>query len=201
MNVDFLKDNRLVPVAVFKTADETLDKVMALREGGIDIVEITFRTACAEEAVRIAAREAKGVIVGAGTVLNGEQCARAIDAGAKFVVSPGLSRSAYEVCAERGVPYLPGVATASEIMAALELGLDTLKFFPAGAMGGIKTLSALAAAFPDVKFMPTGGVTLENAAEYLERPYVAAVGGSWLVKGDAENIARLAAEAKEKLKI
>lgn len=201
MDVDFLKNNRLVPVAVFKRIEDVLPSVEALSRGGINIVEITFRTDCAEEAVRLVARECKQVTVGAGTVLDAKQCRRAIAAGAKFIVSPGLSRGVFEECEKCGVPYIPGVATASEVMAALDMGLKTLKFFPAGAMGGVKTLSALAAAFLGVEFMPTGGVSLENAEEYLEKPYVAAVGGSWLVKGDGENIEKLAREAKERLKI
>ncbi len=201
MNVEFLKNNRLVPVAVFKRIEDVLPSMKALSRGGINIAEITFRTDCAEEAVRLSVRECKEMIVGAGTVLNAGQCERAIAAGAKFIVSPGLSKSVSEVCEKHGVPYIPGVATASEIMTALDMGLTTLKFFPAGAMGGVKTLGALAAAFPGVGFMPTGGVTLENAAEYLEKPYVVAVGGSWLVKGDDENVEKLAREAKERLKI
>lgn len=201
MDTEFLKHNRLVPVAVFKRVEDVLPSMRALTKGGINIAEITFRTDCAEEAVRLAARECKDMIVGAGTVLNAEQCERAIAAGAKFIVSPGLSKGVFEACEKSGIPYVPGVATASEIMAALDMGLTTLKFFPAGAMGGVKTLGALAAAFPGASFMPTGGVTLENAAEYLEKPYVVAVGGSWLVKGDGENIERLAKEAKERLKI
>ncbi len=201
MDTEFLKNNRLVPVAVFKRIEDVLPSMKGLLRGGIKIAEITFRTDCAEEAVRLAVRECKDMIVGAGTVLNAEQCARAIAAGAKFIVSPGLSKGVFEVCKASGAPYIPGVATATEIMTALDMGLTTLKFFPAGAMGGVKTLGALAAAFPDVKFMPTGGVTLENAAEYLSKSYVVAVGGSWLVKGDGENAERLAREAKEVLKI
>lgn len=201
MGTEFLKYNRLVPVAVFKRIDDVLPSMKALSRGGINIAEITFRTDCAEEAVHLAARECKDMIVGAGTVLNAEQCKRAIAAGAKFIVSPGLSRGVYEACERAGIPYIPGIATASEIMSALDMGLTTLKFFPAGAMGGVRALGALAAAFPGLAFMPTGGVTLDDAAEYLEKPYVVAVGGSWLVKGDCDNVERLAREAKERLKI
>ena len=201
MDTSFLKRYKLVPVVVLNELQSALPTLDALSRGGIKIAEITFRTSCAEEAIRLASQERKDMLIGAGTVINEEQCERAIAAGAKFIVSPGFSKSVFEECAARGAAYLPGVATATEIMAAMECGINVLKFFPAGALGGIKALSALAAAFPSVKFMPTGGVTLDNAEEYLSKPFVVAVGGTWLVKPDAHETERLAAEAAERLKI
>jgi 2-dehydro-3-deoxyphosphogluconate aldolase/(4S)-4-hydroxy-2-oxoglutarate aldolase len=171
-----------------------------LAAGGLAVAEVTFRTAAAPEA--IAAIAARGdILVGAGTVLTPAQVDQAVAAGAAFVVSPGLGRAVVERCRELDVLALPGAVTATEIQAALELGLTTLKFFPAGTSGGVAALKALAAPFREVRFVPTGGINASNLADYLALPNVAAVGGSWMVpKGmiaarDSAGIARLAAQA------
>ena len=189
MDYSFLNDNKLVPVVVLDSAQDALPVLGALREGGIKVAEIT-----------LACTNIKDMLVGAGTVINAEQCAQAISAGAKFVVSPGFSAEVAGECKRADVPYLPGVATATEVMAAKACGFDILKFFPAGAMGGVKTLKAIAAAFPDVRFLPTGGVNAENMKEYLALDCVVAVGGSWMVKKDVESTLRLSREATEALK-
>ena len=159
------------------------DKVLgALKVVGINTAEITFRTSCAVEAIEFAKKKYPDMCVGAGTVINAKQCDRAIDAGAEFIVSPGLSAQVAEVCRRRGVPYYPGCVTPTEIMAALDLGLTTLKFFPSSIYGGLDALKALAAPFPQVKFIPTGGVDSSDMQRYLDYEKVVAVGGSFLVK-------------------
>ena len=195
MDTSFLNSNKIVPVVVIDDARRTLPVIGALRRGGITVAEITFRTPCAGEAIKAAAEAFPDMSIGAGTVINREQCERAIKAGAKFIVSPGTSKPVLDCCRENGVPYLPGTATATEIMAALDEGLTLLKFFPAEALGGVKTLKALAAAFPGVTFMPTGGISPANIGDYLRLPFVAAAGGSWMMKGSEDEIAALSREA------
>lgn len=179
---------RLVPVVTIQKIEDAEEMLGALVEGGLPVAEICFRTECAEEAIKLTVKEYPEMLIGAGTVITGEQCERAIAAGAKFIVSPGLSEDVARVCYERSVLYLPGVVTPTEIMKALSLGLTYLKFFPAGNFGGLNTIKALSAAFPQVKFMPTGGVSLENMNEYLSFPKIFACGGSWMMKGNAEEI-------------
>ena len=179
---------KIVPVVVFQSEDEALPKLGALVKGGLPVAEICFRTACAENCIRIAVSNFPQMLVGAGTVINGEQCKRAIKAGAKFIVSPGLSEEVAAECKRAGVPYYAGVVTPTEIMKALSLGLTTLKFFPASDFGGLKTIKSLCAAFPQVTFMPTGGVNESNVKEYLAFPKIVACGGSWMMKGSAEEI-------------
>ncbi|WP_067779303.1 bifunctional 4-hydroxy-2-oxoglutarate aldolase/2-dehydro-3-deoxy-phosphogluconate aldolase [Actinomyces vulturis] len=197
-----LQANPVVPVVVVNSAEEGVNVGKALIAGGITTAEVTFRTAAAPEAIAEMSK-IEGLNVGAGTVINAEQCERAIDAGATYIVSPGFSASVAKVCRERNVYYLPACTDGTHIMAALEEGLDTLKFFPAGAMGGTATLKALAAPFPQVRFMPTGGVSAANLAEYLALPCVLACGGSWMVssalvkEGKWDEITRLSAEAVE----
>ena len=191
---------RLVPVVVLDDAADADGLAAALVAGGLPVAEVTFRTAAAPDA--IAAMAARGdILVGAGTVLTAEQVNQAVAAGARFVVSPGLSRAVVERCAELGVLALPGAVTATEVQAALELGLSTVKFFPAGTSGGPAAIKALAAPFSDVQFVPTGGVGPANLADYLAIPAVAAVGGSWMVPrervkaGDFASIQQLTADA------
>ena len=191
---------RLVPVVVLDDAAHADPLAAALVAGGLPVAEVTFRTAAAADA--IAAMAARGdMLVGAGTVVTPDQVDRAVDAGATYVVSPGLSRAVVERCRERGVLPLPGAVTASEVQAALELGLDTVKFFPAGTSGGAAAIKALAAPFGQVRFVPTGGIGPANLHEYLAVPAVAAVGGSWMVPrdlvaaGDFAAITRLTADA------
>jgi 2-dehydro-3-deoxyphosphogluconate aldolase/(4S)-4-hydroxy-2-oxoglutarate aldolase len=195
-----LSTARLVPVVVLDDAADADGLAGALVAGGLPVAEVTFRTAAARDA--IAAMAARGdILVGAGTVLTAEQVDQAVAAGARFVVSPGLSRAVVERCAELGVLALPGAVTATEVQAALELGLSTVKFFPAGTSGGPAAIKALAAPFGDVQFVPTGGVGPANLAEYLAIPAVAAVGGSWMVPrervkaGDFAGIQQLTADA------
>lgn len=173
---------KYIPVVVIKELSET-DKILsALKADGINCAEITFRTACAEEAIEYAVKNYPEMSIGAGTVINTEQCRAALKAGAKFIVSPGLSVSVAEVCRENGVPYYPGCVTPTEIMQALEIGITTVKFFPANIYGGLKALKALSAPFPQVRFIPTGGVDRGNIDEFLSFDKVAAIGGSFFVK-------------------
>ena len=191
---------RLVPVVVLDDAADAGALAAALVAGGLPVAEVTFRTGAAAEAIRVMAGRGD-MLVGAGTVLTGQQVDEAVAAGASYVVSPGLSRAVVERCREHGVLALPGAVTATEVQAALELGLTTVKFFPAGTSGGAPAISALAAPFAGVRFIPTGGVGLKNLHEYLAIPAVAAVGGSWMVPrdlvrdGDFAQITRLTAEA------
>ena len=173
---------KYIPVVVIKELSET-DKILsALKADGINCAEITFRTACAKEAIEYAVKNYPDMSIGAGTVINAEQCRAALKAGAKFIVSPGLSVSVAEVCRENGVPYYPGCVTPTEIMQALELGITTVKFFPANIYGGLKALKALSAPFPQVRFIPTGGVDRGNIDEFLAFDKVIAIGGSFFVK-------------------
>ncbi len=173
---------KYIPVVVIKELSET-DKILsALKADGINCAEITFRTACAEEAIEYAVKNYPEMSIGAGTVINAEQCRAALKAGAKFIVSPGLSVSVAGVCRENGVPYYPGCVTPTEIMQALEIGITTVKFFPANIYGGLKALKALSAPFPQVRFIPTGGVDRGNIDEFLSFDKVIAIGGSFFVK-------------------
>lgn len=179
---------KYIPVVVIKELSET-DKILsALKADGINCAEITFRTACAEEAIKYAVKNYPEMSIGAGTVINAEQCGAALRAGAKFIVSPGLSVSVAEVCRENGVPYYPGCVTPTEIMQALEIGITTVKFFPANIYGGLKALKALSAPFPQVKFIPTGGVDRGNIDEFLAFDKIAAIGGSFFVKEALEKV-------------
>ena len=173
--------DKRIPVVVIKELSET-DKILtALKNYGIDCAEITFRTACAAEAIAYACKNYPDMYIGAGTVINAEQCEKALKAGAKFIVSPGLSPDVAKICKEKGVPYYPGCVTPTEIMAALELGITVVKFFPANVYGGLKAMKALAGPFPQIKFIPTGGVNPENIDEFLAWEKIYAVGGSFFV--------------------
>ena len=171
----------IIPVIVIDDPDKAVPTADALAEGGLACAEITFRTPRALESLRRIAAERPDVLVGAGTVLTPEQAAHAVDAGARFIVSPGLNRRVVEWCREREIPIYPGVCTPTDIETALEHGLGVLKFFPAEPMGGLTMLRALAAPFPDVRFIPTGGINAANVAEYLAFDRVVACGGSWMV--------------------
>ncbi len=174
--------DRKIPVVVIKEMSET-DKILtALKNDGINCAEITFRTACAAEAIAYAVKNYPDMNIGAGTVINAEQCEKALAAGAKFIVSPGLSVAVAEICNKNNIPYYPGCVTPTEIMQALELGITTVKFFPANVYGGLKAMKALAGPFPQIKFIPTGGVDATNLDEYLAWEKIAAVGGSFYVK-------------------
>lgn len=174
---------RLVPVAVAETAARAEEILGALGDGGLPVAEMTFRTACAAQAIRDGRKNHPDMLIGAGTVINAGQCREALDAGAQFIVGPGFSQAVAAVCREAGVLYLPGCATPTEIMAALDEGIDIVKFFPAGVYGGPKAIKSIGAAFPGVRFVPTGGVDAGNLADYLALGNVFAVGGSWMLKG------------------
>lgn len=179
---------KFIPVVVIKELSD-VDRILpALKNNGISCAEITFRTACAAEAIALAVEKYPDMSIGAGTVIHREQCEKAIACGAEFIVSPGLSVSVAEVCAERNIPYYPGCVTPTEIMQALELGITTVKFFPANVYGGLAALKALSAPFPQVKFIPTGGVDRSNIDEFLAFDKVAAIGGSFFVKESLEKM-------------
>ncbi|MBE6637821.1 MAG: bifunctional 4-hydroxy-2-oxoglutarate aldolase/2-dehydro-3-deoxy-phosphogluconate aldolase [Ruminococcaceae bacterium] len=181
---------KFIPVVVIKELSETDTILTALKGAGIHCAEITFRTACAAEAIAYAVKNHPDMEVGAGTVINAAQCEAALAAGAKFIVSPGLSVAVAEICNERNIPYYPGCVTPTEIMQALELGITTVKFFPANIYGGLKALKALSGPFPQVKFIPTGGVDRGNIDEFLAFDKVAAIGGSFFVKEALEAMAK-----------
>jgi 2-dehydro-3-deoxyphosphogluconate aldolase/(4S)-4-hydroxy-2-oxoglutarate aldolase len=193
---------KVIPVVALERAADAPRLADALVAGGLPCAEITFRTAAAADAIRALAGRAD-FSVGAGTVLDLEQARRAADSGARFVVSPGLNPKVVRFCRDNGIPVLPGVCTPSDITLAYEMGLQLLKFFPAEAMGGLKTLDALAGPFPMMRFVPTGGIDPRNLRDYLRHPRVAACGGSWMVKagliaeGRFADIARLTREAVE----
>lgn len=175
---------QVIPVVVINDEKETIEILSKLREGGINCAEITFRTACAKEAIAIGTKAFEDMNIGAGTVINAEQAKSAVQAGAKFIVSPGFSDEVARYCTDEKIPYYPGCVTPTEIMRALSYGLNVVKFFPAGVYGGLKAMKALSAPFPQVRFIPTGGVDLSNLKEYLDFYKVYAVGGSFMMKGD-----------------
>lgn len=175
---------QVIPVVVINDEKETIEILSKLREGGINCAEITFRTACAKEAIAIGTKAFEDMNIGAGTVINAEQTKSAVQAGAKFIVSPGFSDEVARYCTDEKIPYYPGCVTPTEIMRALSYGLNVVKFFPAGVYGGLKAMKALSAPFPQVRFIPTGGVDLSNLKEYLDFDKVYAVGGSFMMKGD-----------------
>ena len=195
----------IVPVIALEDAKDAAPLAKALQRGGMGCAEVTFRTKAAQEAIRIMTKECPEMLVGAGTVLNAQQVDQAVEAGAKFIVSPGLNPATVSYCVEKKIPILPGTANPSDIEAALSLGLDTVKFFPAEAAGGIKMIKAMSAPYGNVKFMPTGGINADNLKEYLDFEKVIACGGSWMVKKDLikagkfEEIERLTAEAVTKM--
>jgi len=172
----------IVPVVVIDDSQDALELGKALIEGGLPCAEVTFRTSAAKEVIRKLSMEYPDMILGAGTVLNIPQVDEAIDAGAKFIVSPGLDKEVVTYCIERKIPVIPGVCTPSEIQQAIALGLEVVKFFPAEAAGGLKMLKGVAAPFPNIKFMPTGGISEENMMDYLSFSPIIACGGSWMVK-------------------
>ena len=179
-----LRATRLVPVIVIKDLAHAVPLARALVSGGLNILEVTLRTPAALDAIAAIAREVPDAIVGAGTVINARQFEQAAQAGSRFVVSPGLTEEVVHASREHDVPILPGIATASDIMRGLALGLDTFKFFPAETSGGAPAIKALGGPFPQVQFCPTGGVSPRNLASYLSLPNVICAGGSWMVPSD-----------------
>ncbi len=171
----------LVPVIKVADASDAVPLCRALLAGGIDIAEITFRSSAAAEAIALVSDALPDMLTGAGTVHNVRQAEEAVEAGAKFVVSPGLNPDVVRYCQRIGVPVLPGVSSPSDLEAALELGLDTVKFFPAENLGGLAAIKAISAAYGDMCFMPTGGINENNLGEYVRNPRILACGGSWMV--------------------
>ena len=176
--------DRVIPVVVIKDVQDTEPTLQALRDGGINTAEITFRTACAKQAIALGTKLFPDMNIGAGTVINGRQCVDALNAGAKFIVSPGFDEEVVRWCVENGVAVTPGCVTPTEIMAAMKLGLNVVKFFPAGVYGGLSAMKALSGPFGGIKFIPTGGVNLDNLEEFLSFEKIYAVGGSFMMKGD-----------------
>ena len=175
--------DKRIPVVVIKELSE-VDKILpALENYGINCAEITFRTACAAEAIAYACEKYPQMNVGAGTVINAEQCEKALAAGAKFIVSPGFDRDVVAYCNEHDIPTTPGCVTPTEIMAALNMGLKVVKFFPANVYGGLNAMKNLSAPFVGAKFLPTGGINTANIREYIDAPFIQAVGGSWVSGG------------------
>lgn len=189
---------RMAPVIPVLTIEDQLDPVglaETLVEAGLPVIEVTLRTPGALDAIRAMAT-VSGAVVGAGTVLDEAQLARAIDAGSQFIVSPGLTNPLALAARDTEIPFLPGVATASEIMRGLDLGLDRFKFFPAEAAGGLPALKSLAAPFGQVRVCPTGGITEQSAPQWLAHPSVHCVGGSWMVPSGETDLARIGERAR-----
>lgn len=170
----------IVPVVVLEDAADAVPTAKAMLAGGIDVMEITFRTAAAADSIKAVAEQVPDMLVGAGTVITLEQCKRAVEMGAKFIVSPGFDEEVVRWCVDNGVPTVPGCVTPTEITAAMKLGLKVLKFFPASVYGGLSAMKALSAPFGQVKFIPTGGVNEANCGEFIAAPFIHAVGGSWV---------------------
>ncbi len=195
---DTLAQYKIIPVLVLEDLESGLRRCELLCECGLPVAEITFRTKAAESIIREASRRFPEMFIGAGTILNTADLHRAFDAGAKFAVAPGFNPTVVGEAMKNGYAFAPGICTPSEIEQAYELGCRFFKFFPAEAAGGVKMLKSIAAPYKHlgIKFMPTGGVTIDNAADWLAVPEVSAAGGTWLNKADAEGIKKAVALAK-----
>ena len=193
----------VVPVVVLDDAKDAIPTAKAMLQGGVDVMEITFRTAAAADSIKAVAENCPDMLVGAGTVLNLTQCKLAVEMGAKFIVSPGFDAEVVDWCIANNIPVTPGCVTPTEITAAVNRGLKVIKFFPANVYGGLNAMKNLAAPFVGIKFLPTGGVNAANIKEYIDAPFIHAVGGSWVcpkdaVKaGDWDKITALCAEARK----
>jgi 2-dehydro-3-deoxyphosphogluconate aldolase/(4S)-4-hydroxy-2-oxoglutarate aldolase len=200
MMIELINKLRIVPVVAINDSAKAADLAAALVESGLPIAEITLRTPASLDSIKIAAAN-KDLLVGAGSLRNAEDLKKAVDAGARFAVSAGFSPFFAAEAARLGIPYFPGVATPTEMLAAINEGITTLKFFPAQTLGGVSALNAMSAPFPGISFMPTGGISATNAKEYLDLNCVVAVGGSWMVASkliddaDFTTIMKLAKEA------
>ena len=177
----------IVPVVVLNEVKDAVPLAQSLINGGLPCAEVTFRTEAAQQSIAEISKNFPQMFVGAGTVLTTEQVDRAVDAGAKFIVSPGFNPKVLEYCIKKGYPVTPGIMTPTELEMALEFGLDVVKFFPAENAGGLKMIKAMAAPYTKMKFMPTGGINPQNVREYLQCDKILACGGSWMVKGDLIN--------------
>ena len=205
MNTIFSKieETGIVPVVVLDHVEEATPLAKALCDGGLPCAEVTFRTDAAEEAIRVMTEQFPQMLVGAGTVLTTDQVNRAVAAGAKFIVSPGLNPTVVDYCVKRGIPVIPGCSTPSDVEVAMEFGLKVVKFFPAEPAGGLNYIKAISAPYSNIKFMPTGGINPQNVSSYLSYPAILACGGSWMVKkslvqeGNFDEIEKLVHEAVE----
>ena len=201
-----LANSVVVPVVVLDKVEDAVPLAKAMAAGGVDTMEITFRTACAPDAIRAVAENCPDVLVGAGTIINVEQAKLAVEMGAKFIVSPGFSDEIVGYCVANGVAVAPGCVTPTEIMGALKHGLKMVKFFPANVYGGLNALKNLAGPFQGLKFLPTGGVNNGNIKEFIDTPFIHAVGGSWVcpkadvVAGNWEKITQLCVDARKAAK-
>ena len=193
----------IVPVVVLEKAEDSVPAANAMLKGGIDTMEITFRTACAPECIKQVSENCPDMLVGAGTVLNTEQAELAVKMGAKFIVSPGFDADVVEWCIKNGIPVVPGCVTPAEITMAVNHGLKVVKFFPANVYGGLNAMKNLSAPFTGIKFLPTGGVNASNIKEYVSAPFIFAVGGSWVcpkkevAAGNFEKITQLCLEGRK----
>ncbi|NLU25036.1 MAG: bifunctional 4-hydroxy-2-oxoglutarate aldolase/2-dehydro-3-deoxy-phosphogluconate aldolase [Clostridiales bacterium] len=195
----------IVPVVVIEHAEDAVPAAQALLAGGIDVMEITFRTAAAPDAIKAVSEHCPEMTVGAGTVITLEQCKKAVELGARFIVAPGFDEEVVRWCVDSGIAVTPGCITPTEIMQAKKLGLHVVKFFPANVYGGLSAMKALSGPFGDMKFIPTGGISADNISEYGLAPYVHAVGGSWLcakkdiTEHNFDRITELSREARTKM--
>ena len=196
----------VVPVVVIDDAKDAIPTAKAMAAGGVDVMEITFRTAAAPDAIAAVAENCPDVLVGAGTILNLQQCKLAVSKGAKFIVSPGFDAEVVQWCIDNGIAVTPGCVTPTEIMGALKHGLKMVKFFPANVYGGLNALKNLAGPFVGLKFLPTGGVSNANIKEFIDTPFIHAVGGSWvcpkadIAAGNWEKITQLCIDARKAAK-
>ena len=201
-----LANSIVVPVVVIDDAKDAVPTAKALAAGGVDVMEITFRTAAAPDAIKAVSESCPEVLVGAGTVLNLDQCKLAIAQGAKFIVSPGFDAEVVQYCIDNGIAVTPGCVTPTEITMAVNRGLKVVKFFPANVYGGLNAMKNLSAPFGGVKFLPTGGVNAGNIKEYIDAPFIHAVGGSWvcpkadIAAGNWDKITALCLEARKNAK-
>ena len=200
-----LSNAGIVPVVVLDDVKDAVPVAQALLMGGIDVMEITFRTAAAADSIKAVSESCPNMLVGAGTVITLDQCKKAVECGAKFIVSPGFDPEVVKWCVESGVTVTPGCVTPTEIMAAMKLGLNVVKFFPANVYGGLSAMKGLSGPFGGIKFIPTGGVNAQNVGEYISAPFIHAVGGSWvcpradIAAGNSDKITALCAEARKSI--
>ena len=201
---DKIKSFGVIPVVVLENAEDAKPLAEALVKGGLPVAEVTFRTAAAKESIRIMSENYPEMLVGAGTVLSVSQVDEAVEAGAKFIVTPGFDEEVVDYCLSKDIPVFQGVITPTEVTMAVKKGLKVVKFFPASQFGGLKTIKALSAPFGMVKFMPTGGIDASNLSEYLSSDKIVACGGSWMVKGDlvkAKEFDKIEALTKEAVEL
>ena len=204
--IERLANSIVVPVVVLDKVEDAIPTAKAMAAGGVDTMEITFRTACAPECIKAVAENCPDTLVGAGTIITLEQCKLAVEMGAKFIVAPGFNEEVVAWCVENNIPITPGCVTPTEIMGAMKYGLNLIKFFPANVYGGLNAMKNLAGPLVGIKFLPTGGVNASNIAEYISAPFIHAVGGSWVCPkaeinaGNWDKITQLCAEARKAAK-